>query len=56
MMNYPFISIFNKAIAIFQIPLLYFYLFFGWLVSIFVIFLFSRANQLPRDDVQDSGE
>lgn len=43
MMNYPFISIFNKPALTFGIPLLYLYLFFGWLFSIFIIYLFSRA-------------
>ena len=43
MMNYPFISIFNKPILPFGIPLLYLYLLAGWLFSIFIVYLFSRA-------------
>jgi len=43
MMNYPFISIFNKPSSPFGIPLLYLYLILGWLFSIFIIYLFSRA-------------
>ena len=43
MMNYPFISIFNKPSSHFGIPLLYLYLMLGWLFSIFIIYLFSRA-------------
>ena len=43
MMNYPFISIFNKPIFPFGIPLLYLYLLIGWSCSICVVFLFSRA-------------
>ena len=46
MMNYPFISIFNKPVQIFNIPLLYLYLQIGWGVSIFVIWLFNKANDL----------
>lgn len=43
MMNYPFIHIFNKNIQLFGVPLLFLYLMGGWAVSIFVIFLFSKA-------------
>lgn len=43
MMNYPFISIFNKQILPFGIPLLYLYLLAGWGGSIFIVYLFSRA-------------
>lgn len=42
MLNYPFLEIFNKPVTLFGIPLLVLYLTFGWLFSIFVIFLFSR--------------
>jgi hypothetical protein len=43
MMNYPFLSIFNKAALSFDIPLLYLYLLVGWLFSIIIVYLFSRA-------------
>lgn len=43
MMNYPFISIFNKPAFPFEIPLLYLYLLWGWMFSIFIVYLFSRA-------------
>ena len=43
MMNYPFVSIFNKASLCFGIPLLYLYFSGGWLFSIFIVYLFSRA-------------
>ncbi len=56
MMNYPFISIFNKPRMVYHLPLLYIYLLFGWLVSICVIFLFSKASNLPKDDDNDKGE
>ena len=47
MMNYPFISIFNKPVRLFDIPLLYLYLQAGWAVSIFVIWLFDKATNHP---------
>jgi len=51
MMNYPVISIFNKPARLFEIPILYLYLQVGWAVSIFVIWLFSKANARPDHDV-----
>jgi hypothetical protein len=53
MMNYPFISIFDKPSKFFGFPLLYLYLMIGWLVSIVVIVLFTKAID-HRDD-QDKG-
>jgi hypothetical protein len=50
MMNYPFISIFNKASLPFGIPLLYLYLLFGWVFSIFIVYLFSRAARHDSDN------
>ena len=49
MMNYPFISIFNKATLPFGIPLLYLYLLLGWVFSIFIVYLFSRAERHDSD-------
>jgi uncharacterized membrane protein len=43
MMNFPFITIFNKSLRFQGIPLLYLYLVIGWLVSIIVIFFFTKA-------------
>ncbi len=43
MMDYPFINIFNKPSEIFGLPVFYLYLYLGWLVSIFVIYLFVKA-------------
>ncbi|HEY5975224.1 MAG TPA: hypothetical protein VIU41_10815 [Geobacteraceae bacterium] len=54
MMNYPFIHIFNKTERVFGIPLLLLYLQGGWLVSITVIYLFTRA--IPPDDKEDREE
>lgn len=49
MMNYPFISIFNKRAYPFGLPLLYLYLLAGWFVSIFIVYLFSRAASKESD-------
>jgi len=49
MMNYPFVSIFNKPALPFGIPLLYLYLFAGWCFSIFIVYLFSRAAAKDTD-------
>jgi len=49
MMNYPFISIFNKTTRPFGIPLLYLYLLTGWVFSIFIVYLFSRAERHESD-------
>ncbi|GFO64419.1 hypothetical protein [Geomonas paludis] len=49
MMNYPFISIFNKPTLPFGIPLLYLYLLTGWVFSIFIVYLFSRAARKDSD-------
>lgn len=43
MMNYPFLSIFNKPQLAFDVPMLFLYLLLGWLVSILIVYLFSRA-------------
>jgi hypothetical protein len=55
MMNYPFISIFNKPVTLLGIPLLYLYLQIGWVVSIFVVYLFIKALSL-RSQQDDEGE
>jgi hypothetical protein len=54
MMNYPFISIFNKAKRPFGIPLLYLYLLLGWVFSIFIVYLFSRAERHSSDTKEES--
>lgn len=43
LMNFPFLGIFNKALVILGFPLLFIYLFVGWVFSIAVIFLFSLS-------------
>lgn len=56
MLNFPFISIFNKPTTLFDIPLLYLYLQTGWLISIFVIFLFVKANNLSQENIDKDRE
>lgn len=53
MMNYPFITIFDKPAMILGFPLLYLYLQAGWLVSIFVIYLFVKANNNNEKNGKD---
>ncbi|MBT1071805.1 hypothetical protein [Pelotalea chapellei] len=43
MMNFPFLHIFNKANIVLGFPIFFLYLFVGWAVSIFVIYLFTLA-------------
>ena len=50
MMNYPFIHIFDTPRLIFGIPALFLYLFIGWMISIYVIYLFVKAIDLADED------
>lgn len=45
MMTFPFLHIFNKPILLFGVPLLFLYLTLGWMISIFVIYLFMMASR-----------
>jgi len=49
-MNYPFITIFNKTTTVFEIPLLFLYMNIGWLISIFVVYLYTKAIDLPKEE------
>ncbi|GFO56282.1 hypothetical protein GMSM_32890 [Geomonas sp. Red276] len=49
MMNYPFLSIFNRPILPFGLPLLYLYLLVGWFASICIVYLFSRAARKENE-------
>ena len=54
MLNFPFLQIFNTDRSIFGIPILVFYFFVGWPLSILVILLFvNRLQQQERDLNQD---
>ena len=55
MLNYPFIHIFNKASTLFGFPIFYLYLQAGWAISIFIIYLFTKAIP-PDDDGEGKGE
>lgn len=48
MINFPFLQIFNTGRSLFGIPILIFYFFIGWPISILVIFLF--VNRLEQDE------
>jgi hypothetical protein len=51
MMNYPFIHIFHKPrVLILGMPVLFLYLYVGWLVSIVVIYIFVKAIDLNGED------
>lgn len=43
MMNFPFLSIFNKNEFLFGFPLLFLYFIIGWAFSIVIIYLFTLA-------------
>lgn len=49
MMNYPFLTIFNKPFTVGCVPLLYCYLMVGWVASICVIWLFTKAITSPDE-------
>jgi len=51
MLNFPFLQIFNRIETFLGIPILVIYLFFGWPISIAVIFIFTRTIE---DDAFDS--
>ena len=53
MMNYPFINIFNVPAQLLDLPVLFVYLYVGWLVSIFVIYLFVKAVNLNGEHKGD---
>lgn len=52
MMNFPFISIFDKPDILFGMPLLYLYLQIGWFVSILVIVVFTKSIDQKDDNGQ----
>lgn len=49
MMNFPFLAIFNKSTMLFGFPLLFLYFTIGWVVSIFVIYLFTLSIRQNAD-------
>lgn len=56
MMTFPFLNIFNKAVLLFGVPLLFLYLMAGWLVSIIVIYLFMIASRHENKSTNEKNE
>jgi hypothetical protein len=54
MMNFPFLHIFNTPDTLFDVPLMFLYLFIGWPISIFVIYLFTLTSDHPDDKHQET--
>ncbi len=51
MLNYPFLHIFHKpGVLFFGMPVLFLYLYVGWLISIIVIYFFVKAINLHGDN------
>lgn len=50
MLNFPFLQIFNRVETFLGIPLLVIYLFFGWPISIAVIYIFTRTIEDDESD------
>lgn len=44
LLNFPFLHIFNKPTTLFDLPLMFIYLFTGWGGAIFTIYLFTLAK------------
>lgn len=42
MINYPFLSIFDKKVYFVNIPIIFIYLYIGWGISIIVVYIFSK--------------
>ncbi len=42
-LNYPFITIFNKDSLFYGFPVFFVYLFVGWIFSILVIYLYVKT-------------
>lgn len=47
--SYPLMSIANKKLLIGQVPVLYYYIFFGWIFFIALIWLNSRTKNHKGD-------
>ncbi len=47
--NYPILSLFNRSVLVFGIPLLYLFLFLLWLGFIALIALFSKTPRSLRE-------
>ena len=56
MMTFPFLHIFNKPVLLLGLPLLFFYLTGGWIISIAVIYLFVTASRHENGTTDESNE
>jgi Na+-driven multidrug efflux pump len=56
MMTFPFLHIFNKPVLLFGVPLLFLYLMTGWIISIFVIYLFMIASRHENKSTDEKNE
>ena len=45
--TYPILSLFNRHLIVWGIPLLYFYVFAAWLLLVVLIFLITRFSRPP---------
>ena len=50
--NYPILSLFNREIFVFGIPLLYVFLFLGW--GLFIVFLAFVTQFRPKATLSDA--
>lgn len=48
-LNYPFIEIFNKIIFVFGYPIFFLYIYVGWAISIFIIFLYTLFSEKDKE-------
>jgi membrane-anchored protein YejM (alkaline phosphatase superfamily) len=53
MLDYPFLSIFDKPIMLLGFPLTFIYIFAGWGISILVIYLFTIS--IKHEKHSDNG-
>lgn len=53
MLNFPFLQIFNRVESYLGVPILVIYLFYGWPISIAVIYIFTRTLK-NKDSGQNS--
>jgi len=44
LINFPMLSVFNKSLFVFGIPLIFFYTFLLWAIIIFVTFRLSKKQ------------
>ena len=47
-LNYPLLTLFNKTVLWFGIPLLYLYLFVFWIIFILCIAIVTERKKLPK--------